>query len=474
LPLRHLRKVITMKHRISILVGLTLLLALTAAGVKARIVPYDRGVDYASNIIYDRFLDVEIWTDDDEYYEGENIRIYFKADHDCYVAIYNVDTRGGVNLLYPSGGWDSPWIEGGEIYEIPGQYDEFDLTVQGPEGIEYLQIVASREPFPIPDWYDGSGLVCYDDPFDYMDFINAGYFDCERGCRRAFDITSFRVNEWHRHYFRPVYVYHYYDYPRWGWGWDFYGSAYINYPFGATIYIDGVYWGIAPLFIPRIYYGWHYITIYDQYGYCWEDRVNIYRRKSIILDDNIIRTRPNVKSRFKEVTKKAYLDPAKNGYPDYKKQVSLRKSTKPVTKAYIESRNKASSGKTTRTAYKSRYKTSGTTATKQRESQYKPSSKEKRSSGKTGTVDKTRKSSGDSKSSTTYKSRKTTTSKSSGKSSGVRKSSKSSTSKARKSSTGSSSSSSGVKKSSSGTTSSKSADVKKSSPSGSTTTKRGR
>jgi len=274
-------------------------------------------VNYNQFIKYDRYLDVEVWTDEDEYYDGDNITINFRANKDCYVVIYNIDTEGNINILYPGDQYDDTRIERDRIYRIPDSYDEYDLTVRGPEGIEYVQMVASQTPIPVPDFDRGFDMVVNGDPLDFLDYINATYFGCDNGCALALDLAIFTVNEWEDAYYRPVHVYRGYD-------WDMCGMVYIDYPWGATIYIDGIYWGIAPLYIPRLYYGWHYVTIYDRYGYCWEDRVNVFRRKSIILDNTIIKTRAGVKSKYLDVRKKAYLDPAKNGYPDY----AIKKSTK--------------------------------------------------------------------------------------------------------------------------------------------------
>lgn len=322
-----------MKRAILIKAVLAAMLIIPALSVKADIVGFDPNENYSRFLKYDNFLDVEIWADNEEYFEGDDIQISFQANEDCFVAIYNIDTRGQVHLIFPDDPYVNNYIEGDRIYNIPGRYDEYNLTVQGPPGIEHLHIVGSKKPFNIPDWFGGSGLVCDYDPYDFMEYIDAVYFGGQNGHRRSFDMTSFYVEEWHGHYFRPVYVdRHYHDHyynPYWDWGW--YGSVYIDYPFGATIYIDGVYWGVAPLFIPRIYYGWHYITVYDHYGYCWEDRVEVIRTRSIALNETIIKTRPSTKSRFKEVRTRGYLDPAKNGYPDYQKDIKVKKNFKAIS-----------------------------------------------------------------------------------------------------------------------------------------------
>lgn len=329
-----------MKTKMMLIGALMAVIAAFAVSAFAGIVSYDKSIDYSQYIQRDHYLDAEIWTNNDEYYEGDKITISFRTNKDCFVAIYNIDTRGQVNLIYPTEPGDASHIRGGKIYQLPDQYDNYELNVQGPAGTEYLQIVASNDPFPLPPWFNGSGIVCNDDPNDFLNYINASYFGCDHDCVRALDMTSFQVQEWHDYYFRPVY---HYDYP----DWSLCGSVYIDYPFGSTIYIDGIYWGIAPLFIPRVYFGYHYITIYDWDGYCWEDRIDVVRYKSIILDKAIIRTHPGVKSRYREVERSRFLDPAKNGYPDYQKEIRVKETYKAVSKRDLDNFSNK-----TRTVYK--------------------------------------------------------------------------------------------------------------------------
>ena len=130
----------------SIGAGLALILVMAFKPARADIERYRSGENYAKYIRYDRYLDVEVWTDDDRYYDGENLTVSFRANKDCYVVIYNIDTQGRVHLLYPSDRWDDMKIERDRIYRIPDSYDDYDLTVRGPEGMEYVQIVASMTP----------------------------------------------------------------------------------------------------------------------------------------------------------------------------------------------------------------------------------------------------------------------------------------------------------------------------------------
>ncbi|MDH4156854.1 MAG: DUF4384 domain-containing protein, partial [candidate division Zixibacteria bacterium] len=273
---------------------------------------------YADRGRIDRYLDAEIWTNhtDNEFYEGDNIVIRFRVNRDAFVAIYSIDTRGRVNLLFPSGPNADNYVEGDVTYHIPGSFDDYDLVVTGPDGVENIQIVASRERFPIPDWYPNSGLIFdWDDRNDYMDFINGRYFVRYDGQRFAYDRTVIYINEWEDYYFRPVY---YPDYP----SWTVAGNVYIDWPIGGTVYVNGVYWGIAPLYIPRLYVGWHTFTIYDPFGYCWESDIHVHRYNTVILDRTVITPARGVTSKYKEVRYSGYRNPVASGYPDYEKKVA--------------------------------------------------------------------------------------------------------------------------------------------------------
>jgi hypothetical protein len=264
----------------------------------------------------DRYLDVEIWPNhsDGEYYEGDNVVIHFRSNRDAFVVIYSIDSRGRVNLLFPSEPGQDNYIKAGVSYRLPDGLDDFDLVVTGPEGMENIQIIASRERFPIPDWYPTSGLICdWDDRHEYMDYLNERNFIRYDGQRFSYDRTAIYVNEWEQYYYRPVYDPYYYP-------WTIYGNMYIDYPFGSSIYVDGIYWGCAPLYIPRLYVGWHTFTVYDHYGYCWESGVHVTRYHTVVLDRHVIRTSPTVVSKYKEVRFAGYRNPVSHGYPQYKEK----------------------------------------------------------------------------------------------------------------------------------------------------------
>jgi hypothetical protein len=295
----------------SLAIGLILLVGTATAPAQTIAPDYDYQ-DYDRTKI-DRYLDVEVWSghSDGEYYEGENIVIHFRVNRDAFVAIYSIDTRNRVNLLFPSYEGEDNYVYGGVTYDLPGDQADYDLEVSGPEGFENLQIIASREAFEIPGWYNGPELIADTDDRDgYMDWVNANYFTRYAGQRFAYDRAVIYVNEWEEYYFRPVY---YPSYP----SWTMYGNVYIDYPWGSSVYINGVYWGVAPLYVPRIAIGWHTISIYDHYGYCWEHDFHVSRYNTAVFNKTIVHTSPTTVSKFKEVRQSAYRDPVKSGYPDF-------------------------------------------------------------------------------------------------------------------------------------------------------------
>ncbi len=278
--------------------------------------------DRQNSVRIDRYLDAEIWTNhnDNEFYENDNIVLNYRVSRDAFVAIYSIDSRGNVRLLFPTDPNQDNFVRGGETYRLPSGDDNFDLVVNGPAGTESIQMVASQERFPIPNWYHNSGLVADNsDRDDYMDYLDNTYFVRYSGQRFSYDRVAVSVNEWEPDYFRPVYAP---VYPSWA----VCGNMYIDYPWGSSVYINGSYWGCTPLYVPWILCGWHTVTVYDRFGYCWENDIHVSRYNTVVLNRTVIHTNPGVVSKFKEVQVVGFRDPAKNGYPNFAQVVAKEKT----------------------------------------------------------------------------------------------------------------------------------------------------
>ena len=309
---------------------------------------HNNGENSYDRIRIDRYLDVEIWSDhsDGEYYEGDKVTLFYRVNRDAFVVVYSVDSRGRVNMLFPSNPGQVNFVAGGETHRLPGGHDDYDLVISGPEGVENIQIIASRERFSIPDWFPNSGLIAEtDDVHDYMDWLNDRYFVKYDGQRFAFDRTALYINEWEDYYFRPVYRPYYPS-------WTVSGNVYFDYWYGSSIYIDGIYWGISPLYIPRLYVGWHTFTVYDRHGHVWEYDHHVSRYSTVVFDYTIINTSSQVRSKYKKVRAAGYRSPTSAGYPNYQKKVKAIKSSGAwKTKSYRQSASQTTASKKTQFVY---------------------------------------------------------------------------------------------------------------------------
>lgn len=141
----------------------------------------------AAQARYGDELRIEVWNDRGNgavYEPGTPVTIYFKANYDCYLTLYNIDTEGRIHLLYPFGPHQSNFVSGGIIYSIPDGWRGFQIVANGPTGIDYIAAVATYEPHPVPTWlkfhpsirhtrYWGNGYfekITYD-PYMAMDDI---------------------------------------------------------------------------------------------------------------------------------------------------------------------------------------------------------------------------------------------------------------------------------------------------------------
>ncbi len=241
-------------------------------------------------------LDVYVWPDrgvDGVYYAGDEIRIFFEVTRDCYVVLYDIDTRGRLHVLFPFDPWQDNFVQAGRVYELPGDWDDFSLTVDGPSGDEYIQAIASPYPLDLPDWpiyVNSAGMY----PTTCPDPV---YRDFRAGPDRVEYIRRINRKITHRHWDycatdlarfyvhpRPVRPYHSGYIHIDPWPDVYYGDIFIGWPIGARIYIDGIFIGIAPCRVPRLHFGSHWVRCYDGGRLLREQRVD-YRHKHAYRKD---------------------------------------------------------------------------------------------------------------------------------------------------------------------------------------------
>jgi hypothetical protein len=102
-----------------------------------------------------RALDVEVWTDrgdDAVYREGDAMRVKVRTTHDAYLLVYELDTEGTVNLLYP---WKrgKGFVEGRQTMRLPADESGYELVVGRETGQGFIVAVASDRPFRDLPWF---------------------------------------------------------------------------------------------------------------------------------------------------------------------------------------------------------------------------------------------------------------------------------------------------------------------------------
>ena len=109
---------------------------------------------------------------------GEQLRVYYRASHDSYVAIFHIDTDGSVKLVHPAAPDEDHLVSGGRDYRLLFPRSPYWNVDEDP-GVGYYFMVASPEPFDFSSFeyarYDWGwdltrvGRAVYEDPYLAMD-----------------------------------------------------------------------------------------------------------------------------------------------------------------------------------------------------------------------------------------------------------------------------------------------------------------
>jgi len=94
-------------------------------------------------------IHLEVFVDhsvDNQYKVGENMKIYIKADKDCYIRVLYRDTQGEDLMLFPRREADNDFIEANQTYVIPPD-NTYKIVAVEPYGTECLKVFASTRPF---------------------------------------------------------------------------------------------------------------------------------------------------------------------------------------------------------------------------------------------------------------------------------------------------------------------------------------
>ncbi len=197
----------------SAVAGLVALGALPLAAQNEEWVDY--GDPYAEQGYYadPGALTTRIWLDrgDDPVLErGERARIYYRASHDAFIALFHIDTNGTVRLMYPRSPEENHYVRGGRDFRLVFPESSYWRVTDDP-GVGYFFAVASPEPFDFRDFryspYAGGwdlssvGRRVFSDPYVAMDEFVARLIPDWDVVPYALDFVSYHVEQR-------------YDYPR--------------------------------------------------------------------------------------------------------------------------------------------------------------------------------------------------------------------------------------------------------------------
>ncbi|WP_457575856.1 DUF4384 domain-containing protein [Desulfomarina sp.] len=91
---------------------------------------------------------LRFWTDKEQYFPGDTIKIFFEVTEPLFVQIIDVTPDGEVTVIYPNVYQPGRLCEPGRIYRVPPENGEFILEVTPPAGVDRLKALASTSPFP--------------------------------------------------------------------------------------------------------------------------------------------------------------------------------------------------------------------------------------------------------------------------------------------------------------------------------------
>ncbi|TES94005.1 MAG: DUF4384 domain-containing protein [Candidatus Cloacimonadota bacterium] len=213
--------------------------------------------------------------DDAVYYDGEHIFISFRAAEDVYIIVYDIDTDGNINLIFPESVGEQGFIRANRTYQIPEDDDDFSFKVKAPPGEEFICAIASIEPLRMPVIFkeeEGESQFRVEgDPMNAIEKINEDILGGNSG-RWAIDICQFYVeySEEDEYFLSPPPPPPF-PYPPYGCSMQI-----ISKPGGAKIYLDGRYFGKTPAVIAGVPAGVHRLRLTKKGYYKYEEEIHLY------------------------------------------------------------------------------------------------------------------------------------------------------------------------------------------------------
>lgn len=80
---------------------------------------------------------------------GEHLTLYFRADRNCYLTLFDFTTSGSIHVLFPNAHMKDNHVKAGRTYALPSEEAGFKIRVNGPPGVEKLKLFATTANIPL-------------------------------------------------------------------------------------------------------------------------------------------------------------------------------------------------------------------------------------------------------------------------------------------------------------------------------------
>jgi hypothetical protein len=106
-----------------------------------------------------RSLRVEVWTEKARYGIGSEVTFFLRSNRDCYVMLLDLQTSGGLYVLFPNSYQKENFVRGGRIYTIPSPQAPFSISASGPTGIEGVKAIAAAKLLSLESLAAGQSFI---------------------------------------------------------------------------------------------------------------------------------------------------------------------------------------------------------------------------------------------------------------------------------------------------------------------------
>jgi hypothetical protein len=98
-------------------------------------------------------IEIDAWVDraDLAYKVGQPLRVMVRPHQDAYVTVVDVGSSGRVAILFPNHFQQNSRVRAGSTVAIPAERARWQIKVDGPAGIDLVQVIASRRPLTLPE-----------------------------------------------------------------------------------------------------------------------------------------------------------------------------------------------------------------------------------------------------------------------------------------------------------------------------------